>query len=86
MTYIKDYIKEENINTYIYKDIYLIYLVPNSKNYNLCLIKKFPSESHAFFMEPFTILISSTGRSFLSVSTSPILFTIAMPEKTLPVK
>jgi len=50
------------------------------------LYKRFPSKTHAFFTEPFTILTSSTGRSFLSVSTSPILFTIVMPEWTLPVK
>jgi len=41
---------------------------------------------HAFLTEPFTILMSSIGLSFLSVSTNPILLTIAIPEWTLPVE
>lgn len=41
---------------------------------------EFPIKIQAFFTEPLTILTSSTGRSFLSVSTSPILLTIFMPE------
>lgn len=40
---------------------------------------------YAFLMDPFTIFMSSTGLSFLSVSTNPILFTIVIPEWILPV-
>lgn len=40
---------------------------------------------YAFLMDPLTIFMSSTGLSFLSVSTNPILFTIVIPEWILPV-